>query len=1508
MCHHRFFQNLKGVICIFLIFLWLPFSSGQAATSGQTLQDLAGWKIPFLGSLPVKEFSTENNYASGKIDIAGKSWSIMLFKAEGETQANLAIGYDQPITLASLLPRLKGTPLDMLEMKAPVLLYVPDANAGHQLNLPVPLSKRLGKTSLTLRKGVNLQTLTRVHGEVEQLFKAAGINTDQALPLSGSIDPSVFSGAGGKGIVTEQFWQNLDISMPLKSLAPAWRPSFLAFGESVMKVSGVQDERGEWIPRLGIATSASVTLAASQKLDFGYTMISWRKDGKLDISSDGIVPSKGLFGLPSANEIKVLRLASVVAADGASYQLQGQMVVHDALESFDVALRSVDNQLDYSLSIQGNISLAQLTGWTVPALGEVSVSSVTLSKAYSTGSITIANQPWTLTVFRAGAQHNGNIALTYDRELRLSTLMPALAGTPLDALELQNPTFILAAPENIGQSVQLPRPLAARLHTQTIALKDGLKLQANAHVFGEAGELLTMVGINSSSGLPLGGSFDPSLLASGKGAAKSLTQAFLENLNIAIPLTGVRIPGLPGFVSFNARELVIQGMPEGKGISTGIASDVAVNMNQSRLLFDSTVFLGSDKGNKFLKLQGHYHGDAWHAPLGISFLTLRDVKLAIDLGASKAIAIDGLTDVGAIRNLDAIVKLALDGDHIKEAGIELLGADIPLSSLPGIQSIPNSNLFAIRDLYLTNTSIAGTFKTKEANLAALNGLSGAIFQQNGAWNLALLKNNFSFGELLPLPAPARKALAPLTLKKAVIMISQHPLEASIAQLPDAARHLFSEVYGSESGHLKLDGGLQMMAAIDLGSFGKSISALTPGGGSPVFSGGIGGLFGGVPTIDLELDMPTIQFPPSLGFIQLPKSFTAYQFIELTESAAAVGVGVDTEILVHAKPEPIDFISTVRFEANTLGGFAIDLQGKTNSRWESALGIQGLEFEPGTRLEVKAEVSGDITVTFVGITRMGRKAVELIGSASVNVALGVLDKGAFEGKIDSISFNDVMSLTNRVVTAAGGQPMHPDFPNATLRNADIAFASPGVDIPEIHLAGGGIRIEGDLWVLFKDAPAGDVFAQIDGSGIIMKGDIHDFNLGTVALKNNKLDVKAVTFPPEAYFKINSGGTLFGAKADMDVILSTKQLELASHLDMGALLKFDFRAYTDMPDPAFTPEGLMAADLGLSSHLKSDISAWVNTSGMQSVEKALAVMSQGLGQAHEGLEKAQKDVNTLDSQIAQMRQTVAGERSSQSSQIDKAKSTVDYYVKQVSALNSDINSAKSHLHTCRYTYKACVWRNLITRKCTKHAYLPNLGKNARCASDNVKYGAIVASKTTLKATADAARIAADEVLSDVKKGLKTLPVDADPRVAALIAAKETALKSLQAAEATVDGTKSATDQVSKALAFAKVPGTFAIKDSIVQGSLKKSIAGTPSVIGLDFNVLGHDYYNGFALSMTDPVFTANQLEGLALFIVMKAVESAPQASPVLVQFLHDSYVKKHAETDAKLQQAMVENGLD
>ncbi|MBI2315982.1 MAG: hypothetical protein HYU75_02850, partial [Betaproteobacteria bacterium] len=433
------------------------------------------------------------------------------------------------------------------------------------------------------------------------------------------------------------------------------------------------------------------------------------------------------------------------------------------------------------------------------------------------------------------------------------------------------------------------------------------------------------------------------------------------------------------------------------------------------------------------------------------------------------------------------------------------------------------------------------------------------------------------------------------------------------------------------------------------------------------------------------------------------------------------------------------------ELDAQGGLAIELTGTSDNPWPNPLGIPGLTLNPGTSLGLKVSATSEVDLTFIGKSRIGKKEVDLTGSVGFLIAAKVIDKGAFEGKVSEIGLEDIVALSNAAATAAGGTPSATNFPVAKLTGVDLAFASPGAVVQGMNLSGGGARIAGDLWLVLKDRPLGKFLAQVDGNGIILSGSIADFAIGPLAMRGNTLDARATLMPPAPpYFKVKGGVNLFGKELDGELVLSVTDMELATNLDLGDLLKFDFRARAETPAQGLNAAELAKSDMSLHVYLRSDIPAWLRGPGRKPIEQRFASVRKGLTQFTDDLKAAQQKVSDLNAQIDAARAQVKRERRSAEQNLKAAEDHVNELAANIRQIDNEISSARSHIDTTNYTKSICTWYDVIKRRCTSHKTIPDLGRNAIREANNVKYGVIVAAKTAARESVVAARATADATL--------------------------------------------------------------------------------------------------------------------------------------------------------------------
>lgn len=235
----------------------------------------------------------------------------------------------------------------------------------------------------------------------------------------------------------------------------------------------------------------------------------------------------------------------------------------------------------------------------------------------------------------------------------------------------------------------------------------------------------------------------------------------------------------------------------------------------------------------------------------------------------------------------------------------------------------------------------------------------------------------------------------------------------------------------------------------------------------------------------------------------------------------------------------------------------------------------------------------------------------------------------------------------------------------------------------------------------------------------------------------------------------------------------------------------------------------ADYSVRAAMKQDLYNYIKTYGSAEIDKATQANQQAFRDASATIQKEEAEVRRLDGLIAANRRTVQEERDADCRKFNAAKADVDKAQAEVNRIQSDINSSNSKIRR---------WKREIEEK-------PWLA-----AENGVKiadHGTRIAGLETAKKAANLTLSGYREFLSGLQGICKTTPIDLDPRISGLIAAKETALFSLNAARKTVEGTGAITGGSLKATRWivsnGNPMGVLDINEAFFEGNLSQMNSG-------------------------------------------------------------------------------------
>jgi hypothetical protein len=378
-----------------------------------------------------------------------------------------------------------------------------------------------------------------------------------------------------------------------------------------------------------------------------------------------------------------------------------------------------------------------------------------------------------------------------------------------------------------------------------------------------------------------------------------------------------------------------------------------------------------------------------------------------------------------------------------------------------------------------------------------------------------------------------------------------------------------------------------------------------------------------------------------------------------------------------------------------------------------------------------------------------------------------------------------------------------------------------------------------------------------------------------VKTPAVDLGVVKFEPGHFGGVERTNTkqkkekLFLLKAGMRLPLSKPTAKVLFKKDfveaafteslLHGLLTSDFVA-TGTPDAS----GLLT-DMTLNGTVTGDLDKWMQDKGLKVVDDIFEGLSAGSSDARKKLEDTQAEVDKLTKNIAAMKKEVLQQQKKARSPLNSAQKEVDKHQKRVEKLDSKVSSRSSSINKkCNQNFKKCVLGHC--------ASVPNYAARGVCETKKLK---LIAEREIFRGqlrVAQATLELSKKALDTFKKGARYVPVEFDPRVSGLIAARAVASASLTQAKNTV----AAFAKLEKALRNEVVgevskPGLVTLKRGRIRGSLAGALEGQPVILDLEYTHKGATYKDRLAYhlfpSAANDAFNDAQLEVIALGAVTK-----------------------------------------
>lgn len=1161
-----------------------------------------------------------------------------------------------------------------------------------------------------------------------------------------------------------------------------------------------------------------------------------------------------------------------------------------------------------SIEVTGDATLGQLVGADVPGLNDIHVTGLQITEGSLSGDLNFRGVDFQVMFFESPGHMIPNVAFIAP-ELKFSTLVPGLAGTPLDDLYLKPAGLILVPPGNLEAIISLPGPIADFTGQDVMTLKPGFNMASRAAASGVVGGLLDLLHV-PLTGLPLGGAFDPSVFSDAIFGNADPAAIFRQiEIDLTVPLPSISIPGVPDFLTTSGDTLRLTNGPDGFSVTVDSNSRIQFPGGDP-LDFSTSISLGEQGDHKFVAISGTSH-HTWRKPFGIEWIELDSLTLSASFGTVEKFSIGATTDLGSVKGLDVTTSLTLRGGGIQEALLSLMGSDIPLNAIPMLAQFPSAEEFILRDITVSNTAISG-----QARMRGHPAVDAVLFKSQEpqpGWNLAMMVSDLSIRDIIPtLPdlEPLDAILDEVKLDDLVLVLSEYGVTDDMADLPHAAQATLTKIYGP-SGVPDLPEGLGLLGGFDPANLSsaaqQALSSMGVGGQKLALGGSIGGVFSGeAPSFELQANLPAVSLPKEILFLGLPESMQgAFYFKFLSPTELGFGVKLKSISEMPTDNDPLKIESDIFLEINPTGGVEVGVVGITQSPWRDAFGIQGFDMLEGCELGISISASSEVHMEATGHARVGSKEMMVTGSFGITLE-GIPTRGSFSGQLDTLSMGDVMALTNAVATVGGGAPVKTDFPDAKLTDMVIAFASPLETISvdridsdkKLTVTGPGIALGGKLWMFYPDSPLGEFNGQIDATGLVATGDVHDFTLGGFSMKGNYLDVSTKLDPLDPpHFRVLGNATIEGTETTITMDAEVTRFTFSTDQTFaGANFSYDLGLFYQGPT-SLTPQGLAQLDLGVDAGLSlSQIQDFITGPGADAAQGALDGVTSMTDSLDAQLELARTAVATLTDSVAKYRAVAKRDKQTREQGLADGRQAVQDAQSLLDSYDPRIKSAKRHIKAhCSQRKRVCV-TILGQRVCHR---VPDVSARLTCGSNNTKYGLQVLNLEGQRDLAEGGLSSAQDALILLQDGNQAIPIDSDPRVLPWLGLLKAGQATLQSAQDEVDAVQNAAASAQQALdVFQSAAQEVKVTRGRIRGSFRQMLTGGPLILDVDYEVSGQPLTTRVPFNSGDLAYSTRYLELLALQGAYAAIENDPDAPEAVKDVFRQRYLAKQKETDTEL----------
>ena len=1439
-----------------------------------TLADFVPISIPGLTDIEVDNIGMypDNVQLFGKIKEMPVEFA--LFKRGTGNKTHVGLSIDK-LDISKMIPGASSTPLKDVEFINPAMIWVPKGagETGVDVNtMPYAVSRPLdlqgGGTKKDLKEGLNLFSKVKLSGGVADMLKKVGINKDE-FPLNGKLDPAVFKKGGGAQI-KNAILDGLDLKMNLPDLSVPGLPSIITIKHGHFAIKG-KNTGGTREIDVGVSGELIAKLG-SKEVDFTFDIEAAKAAGSkadLTITADSEKKVTIPFFKPLELDSMVL---TATKTDGkwnttvnAKSKLNNKPIDLDYIKSGKKAPH---------ISISTKLTLADLSPVSIPGLTDIELDQINLypQRWFVHGKVKGKSAYFEVQKPKSGS---GHIIAAYLYNMPLTSMIPDSQNTPLKDVDFSNVVALYNPDKQATTLAELG--LAGDAYSWIMqsnsnpTLKSGMNIfgHMDIHPSGEMADLLKKVNITDLK-LPLNGGFSRKAFSKN---ISSIKDEILEHLDIDMKFkTLPSIPGLSSMITFHNGHLKVKGKKNKQGqreLDVAVSGDADVHIKSEKFAFFLDVERDKSASGTEIKINGHTDRK-WTHPFGIHWLDLDSLALDIDkktVNGQKSWDIDvkAKTDVGRHSRLDVSVDVHEKNGSVTDVFFELDGP-IELSEIPGIKNIPHADKYAIKQI-----------KASEHGIEARTTIGGRetdafVFKGSG-WNFAITQKNFAATEFIH--ALKDTPLKFIKFPFIAVMLSETGINKPMSELSIIAQDAFKEVLGAND-QVNISKGLAFIAGFHPDSAGSMKDAVKGIGihESVTIMGEIGGMFGGQPSVKLVGKLtpgPAANMPKSM------KAKTTEEvdfFLNVLESGQdfdfelGMAVGVHTTI----KGDRLFFDTKVKVQIMD-EGFGIDVEGQMKGLWHKPFGIPGFTMGDVT-IEVGTQEDGAIKMGFAGTTILGGDKFTIAGDGEfLPEALGAPQAIAFKATADMIP----MFFLEQIVLSMAAKEVHLDIPNGMLpefKKVVFAFCTPGAEDPDLNITGEGFAMKGGLSWLGHELGKVDVSVS-PTSGIVADGKIDDINLGPLHLKDNVFDMK-VPFTNLPTLKVHSNLAFLGIKERFKIDFNKSGITIDAHSDFGPDFSANFDLTLSGVNLDVKKPGFKDADFAMEGDFKLDIGKFIAGPAKKDMDAIFDELDKNFKKAEDDVKHWRKKVDGLNTKINAERAKVRRERAAAESRLRSAEN-------RVNSLNGRVNNDWHHYHHCHG------WG--------KWACKAKWGIRARFM--------------------EGVRWVADEALKAVEELVDHFPLDLDPRIAVLIAAKDVAKGALTVALDAIEGAdelerllKEVGDKLLKPLQSKAVANLIDINKASFKGDLRGVIEhDAPVDLGLDAELFGLHLKENFAFKIKDIAYDLEQLGVMGLMALEHLVgKGLGDISHALKNKFHSVVSRKIEAKQAAHKREMAKYGKD